>query len=63
MCCVLLIGEAWQVRVAFVSVIYDTNRGRASSVGRALDCRSGAGNRGFDSQDRTNTQGLKITKK
>ena len=37
------------------------NRGRISSVGRALDCR--AGGRGFDSQGRTNTQGLKITEK
>ena len=34
------------------------NRGRISSVGRALNCR--AGGRGFDSRDRTNTQGLKI---
>ena len=33
------------------------NRGRISSVGRALDCR--AGGRGFDSRGRTNTQGLK----
>ena len=32
-----------------------------SSVGKALDCR--VGGRGFDSQDRTNTQGLKITEK
>ena len=37
------------------------NRGRTSSVGRALDCR--AGGRGFDSRGRTNTQGLKITEK
>ena len=37
-----------------------TNRGRISSVGRALDCR--AEGRGFDSRDRNNTdQGLKIT--
>ena len=36
-------------------------RGRFSSVGRALYCR--AGGRGFDSWDRTNTQGLKITEK
>ena len=35
------------------------NRGKISSVGRALDCR--AGGRGFDSRDRTNTQGLEIT--
>ena len=34
---------------------------RISSVGIALDCR--AGGRGFDSRDRTNTQGLKITEK
>ena len=34
------------------------NRDRISSVGRALDC--GAGGRGFDSRDWTNTQGLKI---
>ena len=34
-----------------------SNRGRISSVGRALDCR--AGGRGFDSRGRTNTQGLK----
>ena len=32
-------------------------RGRISSVGREFDCR--AGGRGFDSRDRTNTQGLK----
>ena len=37
------------------------NRGRTSSVGRALYCR--AGGRGFDSRGRTNTQGLKITEK
>ena len=37
------------------------NRGRFSSVGRALDCR--AEGRGFDSRGRTNTQGLKITEK
>ena len=37
------------------------DRGRISSVGRALDCR--AGGRGFDSRGRTNTQGLKITEK
>ena len=37
------------------------NRGMISSVGRALDCR--AGGRGFDSRDRTNAQGLKITEK
>ena len=30
-----------------------------TACGRALDCR--AGGRGFDSRDRTNTQGLKIT--
>ena len=36
-----------------------TNRGRTSSVGRALDCR--AEGRGFDSRDRTNTQGLTVT--
>ena len=34
---------------------------RISSVGRALDCR--AEGRGFDSQGRTNTRGLKITEK
>ena len=43
--------------------ITSPGRGRTSSVGRkivgrALDC--GAGGRGFDSRDRTNTQGLKI---
>ena len=37
------------------------NRGKISSVGRALDCR--AEGRGFDSLGRTNTQGLKITEK
>ena len=37
------------------------NRGRISSVGRALDCR--AGGRGLDSLDRTNTEGLEITEK
>ena len=34
---------------------------RISSLGRALDCR--AVGRGFDSQDRTNTRGFKITEK
>ena len=34
---------------------------RISSVGRALDCR--ARGRGFNSRDRTNTQGLKMTEK
>ena len=37
------------------------NRGKISSVGRALDCR--AGGRGFDSRGRTNTKGLKMTEK
>ena len=37
------------------------NRGRISSVGRALDFR--AGGRGFNSWDQTNTQGLKMTEK
>ena len=37
------------------------NRGRISSVGRALGYR--AGGRGFDSRGRTNTQGLKISEK
>ena len=36
-----------------------TNRGRISSVGRALDCP--AEGRGFDSRGRTNTQGLTVT--
>ena len=36
-------------------------RGRVSTVGTALDCRTGG--RGFDSPSRTNTQGLKITEK
>ena len=34
-------------------------KNRMSSVGRALDCK--AGDRGFDSQGRASTQGLKIT--
>ena len=34
-------------------------RGGISSVGRLLDCRDGG--TGFDSRDRTNIQGLKIT--
>ena len=37
------------------------NRGKISSVGRALDCR--AGGRRFYSRGRTNTQALKITEK
>ena len=37
------------------------NRGRISSVGRALDCR--AGGRGFDSLGRTISEGLNITEK
>ena len=36
------------------------NRGRISSVGRTLDCR--AGGLGFDSRDRTNTQGRMTSK-
>ena len=36
-----------------------SNLGRISSVGIALDCRAGVP--GFDSRERTNTQGLKIT--
>ena len=35
--------------------------GRIRSVGRALDCR--AEGRGFDSQGRTITQGLRMTEK
>ena len=35
------------------------NRGRISSVGRALDCRAGGGR--FDPRGRTNAHGLKIT--
>ena len=49
----------------FLYLIFDRinvfNRGRISSVGRALDCK--AGGRGFDSRGRTITQGLKITEK
>ena len=41
--------------------LHTKNRGRISSVGRALDCR--AGGREFDSRCRTITQGLKITEK
>ena len=41
--------------------VYVFNRSRISSVVRALDC--GAGGRGFDSRDRNNTHGLKITGK
>ena len=37
------------------------NRGKISSVSRALDCR--AGGRGFNSRGRTNTQVLKTTEK
>jgi len=37
------------------------NRGRISSLGRALDCR--AGGRGFDSRGRTNIKGYKMTEK
>ena len=37
------------------------DRDRISSAGRALDCR--ARGHGFDSRDRTNTQGLKMTEK
>ena len=36
------------------------NRGRISSVGRALAIDCGAGGRGFDSRDWTNTQVPKI---
>ena len=49
----------------FLYLIFDRinvfNRGRTSSVGRALDCK--AEGRGFDSRGRTITQGLKITEK
>ena len=41
--------------------VYVFKRSRISSVGRALDCRA-AGHL-FDSRDRTNTQGLKMTEK
>ena len=41
--------------------VYVFNHSRISSVVRALDCRA-AGHL-FDSQDRTNTQGLKMTEK
>jgi len=41
----------------FASMVTDS----ISSVGRAIDCRTGG--RGFDSRGRTNTQGLKITEK
>ena len=44
-----------------VILSYYCYRGRIISVGRALDRR--AGGRGFDSQDRINTQGLEITEK
>ena len=37
------------------------DRGRTSSVSRALDCR--AGGCGFDSRGRTNNQGLQTTEK
>ena len=51
----------WHLSFSLISVpcfcMYLFNRGRISSVGRALDCR--AGGRGFDSRGRTNTQGLK----
>ena len=43
------------------NVIIGFFRGRISSLGRALDCR--AEGRGFDSRDRANTQGIKITEK
>ena len=39
----------------------ETSHSRISSVGRVLNCR--AGGRGFDSRDRINTQGLKMTEK
>ena len=41
--------------------VYVFNHSRISSVVRALDCRA-AGHL-FDSRDRTNTQGLKMTEK
>ena len=44
----------WPFEVHFLGLFF---RGRISSVGRALDRR--AGDRRFDSRDRTNTQGLK----
>ena len=44
-----------------VTSIVGFDRGRISSVGKALDCR--AKGRRFDSRGRTNTQGLKITEK
>ena len=48
-------------RMGCVVLSYYCYCGRIISVGRALDCR--AGGRGFDSRDRNNTQGLKITEK
>ena len=50
---VLFPNECWQLA--------EFNRGRNSSVGRAFVRR--ARGRGFDSRDRINTQGLKITEK
>ena len=44
-----------------VHTIFQFDRGRIRSVGRALDSRAGV--RGFDSRGRTNTQGLKLTEK
>ena len=46
--------------IAFCVILPVTSiNNNISSVGRAIDCR--AGGRGFDSQGRTNTQGLKNT--
>ena len=45
----------------FVIYFLLPKHGRISSVGRVLDRRAGGCR--FDSQDRTNTQGLKITEK
>ena len=44
-----------------VVLSYYCNRGRIISVGRALDYR--AGGSGFDSRDKNDTYGLKMTEK
>ena len=54
--CVLFKSEQHALFISWSRVLVrraSTDRGRISSVGRALDCR--AGGRGFDSRSRTDT--------
>ena len=57
----LYLGITWAKISAWCKPNAKLFHGRISSVGRALDCRAGGCRLNF--RGRTNTQGLKITKK